>query len=79
MSAQVDGQERQRHPPYPLSTLEMQKKATGALRMAGQRVMALAEELYQAGFVSYPRTETDGFDEQIDLMVRLLAACLAGT
>ncbi|KIY93196.1 DNA topoisomerase III [Monoraphidium neglectum] len=30
--------------------------------------MKLAEELYQAGFVSYPRTETDAFDPGMDLM-----------
>ena len=31
--------------------------------------MKLAEELYQAGFVSYPRTETDSFSASMDLMV----------
>lgn len=28
----------------------------------------LAEKLYQQGFVSYPRTETDEFDNQFDHM-----------
>lgn len=32
--------------------------------------MKIAEELYQAGFISYPRTETDGFSQDYDLMVR---------
>lgn len=30
--------------------------------------MKLAEELYQAGFLSYPRTETDAFDPGMDLL-----------
>ena len=33
--------------------------------------MKLAEELYQTGFISYPRTETDTFDAGYDLMVSL--------
>jgi hypothetical protein len=32
--------------------------------------MKLAEELYQAGYLSYPRTETDAFDPGMDLLVR---------
>jgi DNA topoisomerase-3 len=31
--------------------------------------MKLAEELYQAGFISYPRTETDIFTPEMDLQV----------
>jgi hypothetical protein len=31
--------------------------------------MKLAEELYQAGYLSYPRTETDAFDPGMDLLV----------
>lgn len=31
--------------------------------------MKLAEELYQAGFISYPRTETDIFSPDMDLQV----------
>ncbi|KAK9812774.1 hypothetical protein WJX72_003468 [[Myrmecia] bisecta] len=65
--AKVEGKQRLRYPPYPLSTLEMQKKATQYLRLPGERIMKLAEELYQAGFLSYPRTETDSFDPGFDL------------
>ena len=32
--------------------------------------MKFAEELYQAGFISYPRTETDSFPPGMDLMVQ---------
>jgi DNA topoisomerase-3 len=39
------------------------------LRIPGERIMKLAEELYQAGFISYPRTETNQFDSQYDLQV----------
>lgn len=66
---QVSGRENLRHPPPPLSTLEMQKKATGSLRLSGERIMKLAEELYQTGFISYPRTETDSFDPSYDILV----------
>ncbi|DBB17906.1 hypothetical protein WJX82_005956 [Trebouxia sp. C0006] len=64
----VQGKEKKRWPPLPLSTLEMQKKATQALHMPGERIMKVAEELYQAGFISYPRTETDSFPPSQDLM-----------
>lgn len=30
----------------------------------------MAEDLYQAGFISYPRTETDSFSTTTDLHVR---------
>lgn len=36
--------------------------------------MRYAEELYQAGAISYPRTETDMFDKQYDLRVRALGS-----
>lgn len=66
----VVGKQRPRYPPHPLSTLDMQKRATSYMRMAGERIMKLAEELYQAGYISYPRTETDVFDPGYDLEVR---------
>ncbi|KAI9756066.1 MAG: DNA topoisomerase [Lichina confinis] len=53
--------------PLPLTTLEMQQKGTQYLRMDSQRVMKVAEDLYTRGFISYPRTETDSFNKEIDL------------
>lgn len=53
--------------PLPLTTVELQKMATRFLRMTGQQAMTVAEALYNKGFISYPRTETDRFDKGINL------------
>ncbi|KAH7041203.1 DNA topoisomerase [Microdochium trichocladiopsis] len=53
--------------PLPLTTVEMQKMATRFLRMTGQQAMDAAESLYNKGFISYPRTETDRFDTGMNL------------
>jgi DNA topoisomerase-3 len=53
--------------PLPLTTVELQKMATRFLRMSGQQAMTAAESLYNKGFISYPRTETDRFDSGMNL------------
>ncbi|KAK8221623.1 DNA topoisomerase 3-beta [Phyllosticta capitalensis] len=53
--------------PLPLTTVELQKMGSRFLRMDSQAVMTAAEALYQRGWISYPRTETDQFDKDIDL------------
>ena len=53
--------------PLPLTTVVLQKMATRFLRISGQQAMKAAETLYEKGFISYPRTETDRFDPAIDL------------
>ncbi|KKY35915.1 putative dna topoisomerase [Diaporthe ampelina] len=53
--------------PLPLTTVELQKMATRFLRMTGQQALNVAETLYQRGFISYPRTETDQFDKGMNL------------
>ncbi|KAL6713422.1 DNA topoisomerase [Lecanora helva] len=53
--------------PLPLTTVELQKLGSMYLRMDSQRVMKIAEDLYNKGFISYPRTETDSFDRGMDL------------
>eukprot|EP00268_Persea_americana_P023588 TRINITY_DN23151_c0_g1_i7.p1 TRINITY_DN23151_c0_g1~~TRINITY_DN23151_c0_g1_i7.p1 ORF type:complete len:566 (+),score=90.61 TRINITY_DN23151_c0_g1_i7:130-1827(+) len=63
----VRNQEKLKYPPYPLSTIELQKRASRYFRMSSEHTMKVAEELYQAGFISYPRTETDGFSVNTDL------------
>lgn len=64
---QVTGQEKRKFPPVPLNTVELQKRASRYFRMGSEQTMKVAEELYQAGFISYPRTETDKFSENQDL------------
>ncbi|KDR67536.1 hypothetical protein GALMADRAFT_79789 [Galerina marginata CBS 339.88] len=54
--------------PLPLTTVELQKAGSRLLRLAPKKVLDLAEKLYNQGFVSYPRTETDEFDPQFDHM-----------
>lgn len=53
--------------PLPLTTVELQKMATRFLRLTGQQALSVAEKLYNKGFISYPRTETDRFDKGINL------------
>lgn len=53
--------------PLPLTTVELQKMATRFLHMTGQQAMTAAESLYNKGFISYPRTETDRFDKGMNL------------
>jgi len=53
--------------PLPLTTVELQKMASLFLRMNSQQAMTIAENLYNKGFISYPRTETDKFDKDMNL------------
>jgi DNA topoisomerase-3 len=53
--------------PLPLTTVELQKNATRFCRMNSAEAMSVAEGLYNKGFISYPRTETDRFDKGINL------------
>lgn len=53
--------------PLPLTTVELQKNSSRFLRMNSHEAMAVAEVLYQKGFISYPRTETDRFDPGMNL------------
>ncbi|EWC44053.1 hypothetical protein DRE_01405 [Drechslerella stenobrocha 248] len=56
-----------KYKPLPLTTVELQKQGSRFLGMNSQRVMKAAEGLYTSGFISYPRTETDQYDHNIDL------------
>ncbi|XP_060946009.1 DNA topoisomerase 3-alpha [Limanda limanda] len=53
--------------PLPLDTVEMEKLASRKLRINAKETMKIAEKLYTQGFISYPRTETNIFPENLDL------------
>lgn len=65
--SKVQERPTRKYKPLPLTTVELQKAATRLLRMTGQQAMSIAEGLYNKGFISYPRTETDRFDKGINL------------
>lgn len=65
--AKVQEKPTKKWKPLPLTTVELQKMATRFLHMTGQQAMTVAESLYNKGFISYPRTETDRFDKGMNL------------
>ncbi|QLG73948.1 hypothetical protein HG535_0F04600 [Zygotorulaspora mrakii] len=53
--------------PLPLTTVELQKNCARFLKLKAKESLDAAEKLYQKGFLSYPRTETDIFPQSMDL------------
>lgn len=68
MVVRVTEEPKSRWRPLPLNTVELGKLGASKLRMAPARVLQVAEDLYQRGIISYPRTETDRFSPTIDVM-----------
>ncbi|KNC82673.1 hypothetical protein SARC_05050 [Sphaeroforma arctica JP610] len=63
----IEGKEKKRWTPLPLTTVEMCKLVSRKLFIDSNRCMQLAEKLYMEGYISYPRTETDQFLSSMDL------------
>lgn len=53
-------------PPNPLNTTEFLKRASKYLGISPELALELAEQLYLAGFTSYPRTETNKYAADFD-------------
>lgn len=50
--------------PFPLTTVELQKDCAKFFKMSAKQALDAAEKLYNKGFLSYPRTETDKFPKE---------------
>lgn len=50
-----------------MATIEFEKLATKNLRISAHLAMEIAEKLYNKGFISYPRTETNKFSHTMNL------------
>ncbi|KAI3405055.2 TOP3 [Candida oxycetoniae] len=52
--------------PLPLTTVELQKDCAKYFKMSAKTALDAAEKLYNKGFLSYPRTETDKYPSTMD-------------
>ncbi|XP_067928784.1 DNA topoisomerase 3-alpha-like [Watersipora subatra] len=53
--------------PVALDTVEFEKNVSRKLRINAKTAMQIAEKLYTAGYISYPRTETNQFSKDYNL------------
>uniref|UniRef100_A0A1I8AWP4 DNA topoisomerase n=1 Tax=Meloidogyne hapla TaxID=6305 RepID=A0A1I8AWP4_MELHA len=53
--------------PQPLDTIQLERLGSRFLRVSAKQILSSAERLYQNGFVSYPRTETNCYSNEFDL------------
>jgi len=53
--------------PVPLNLIALQKLASIWFRLSGEETLSIAQRLYTEGILSYPRTETTFFAEDIEL------------
>lgn len=53
--------------PFPLTTVLLQKDCATYFKITAKQALDAAEKLYQSGWISYPRTETDQFPDEMDL------------
>ncbi|KAI5952746.1 TOP3 [Candida jiufengensis] len=52
--------------PLPLTTVELQKDCAKYFKMSAKATLEAAEKLYNRGFLSYPRTETDKYPSSMN-------------
>ncbi|MFX1518429.1 MAG: DNA topoisomerase [Promethearchaeota archaeon] len=64
---EVITEEKKFYPPKPLNTVQFVSMAAKHLHIASERAMEIAERLYNAGIISYPRTETEIYPRTFSL------------
>ncbi|XP_055594004.1 DNA topoisomerase 3-alpha [Uranotaenia lowii] len=53
--------------PTPMDTIELEKLGSRKLKISAKQTMTIAEKLYTQGIISYPRTETNMFTQDMKL------------
>ena len=61
----VNRRTRTDRPPAPFNTTQF-IRAAGSLNYSAQRAMSIAEDLYTAGYITYPRTDNTVYPEDLD-------------
>ncbi|MDZ7730026.1 MAG: DNA topoisomerase [Natrialbaceae archaeon] len=61
----VDRRTRTDRPPIPFNTTQF-IRAAGAIGYSANRAMSIAEDLYTAGYITYPRTDNTVYPDDLD-------------
>ncbi|KAL4445249.1 hypothetical protein ABPG74_022062 [Tetrahymena malaccensis] len=69
----VTSEKQVKEGPVGLNAVEMLKYASNTLKMSPQQTTEIAQNLYQQGFITYPRTESTAYSENFDFQ-RILKA-----
>ncbi|CAX42976.1 DNA topoisomerase III, putative [Candida dubliniensis CD36] len=64
--SKIESKRKPNFRPFPLTTVELQKDCARFFKMSAKAALEAAEKLYNQGFLSYPRTETDRFAKETD-------------
>jgi len=67
---EVDRRTRSDDPPAPFNTTQF-IRAAGSLGFSASQAMSVAEELYTAGYITYPRTDNTVYPDDLDFEDRL--------
>jgi len=62
---EVDRRTRTDRPPAPFNTTQF-IRAAGAIGFTAKRAMSIAEDLYTAGYITYPRTDNTVYPDDLD-------------
>jgi len=65
-AVEVNTSKRNDYPPKPFDTTQF-IRAAGSLGFSASRAMSVAEDLYTAGFISYPRTDNTVYPDDIEV------------
>lgn len=73
----IERKQVQKERPYPLATVEFQRRVSKYLKIDPHTAMNIAEKIYASGYISYPRTETDSYPPNFDYqdIVNNLSQC----
>lgn len=76
---QVEKKDRKRNPSPPFTTSTLQQEAARKLRFSAQHTMRVAQRLYEAGFITYMRTDSLNLSEEALTAMRALIKEQYGT
>ena len=62
--ADIDARQGKKKPPVPFKTSSLQQTASTRLRFSPRQTMRLAQKLYEAGFITYMRTDSLNLSQQ---------------